>query len=225
MYHKKLGIFAREPRPGEVKTRLVPALSKGSACDLYIAFLSDLFSRLQKMSKLNMTVFYAGAPPERLKAMAPKHASLVEQSNGSLGDRMHAAFTLMLAGGGPAVIIGTDSPDIPTQYVKRAFAKLKHKDIVLGPAADGGYYLIGLRTPDARVFEGVRWSRRTTFADTLAAVERAGLSLATLPIWYDVDDDASLDVLKAMVRARKLAGRDRLRAIERAIEKIQSEDV
>jgi len=220
MYHKQLGIFAREPRAGEVKTRLAEALSPASACELYRAFLRDLFSRLRKLSKLNMAVFYAGGPPEQLRALAPKHASMVEQADGTLGDRLAQSFCFLLDRGKPAVIIGSDSPDIPVQYIKRAFVKLKHKDVVLGPAADGGYYLIGMRAPDARVFENVRWSERTAFTDTLVAVERAKLSLATLPMWYDVDDEASLHILKSMVHARKLAGRDRLRAIESALEKI-----
>lgn len=222
MHYNKLGIFAREPRPGEVKTRLAPPLSPESACNLYVAFLTDLFTRLRKISKLRMSLFYAGGPPEQLSILAPKHASLVAQAQGSLGDRLAAAFDHLLKSDGPAVVIGTDSPDIPVQYIKRAFTKLKHKDVVLGPAADGGYYLIGLRRSDPRVFENIRWSEPTVFAETLCAIESAGLSLATLPIWYDVDDEASLATLKSMVHARRLARRDRLHAIEAVLDNLDS---
>jgi rSAM/selenodomain-associated transferase 1 len=167
-----------------------------------------------------MSVFYAGGSPEQLTTLAPKHAALVAQVEGTLGDRLAAAFGHLLESDGPAVVIGTDSPDIPVQYIKRAFTKLKHKDVVLGPAADGGYYLIGMRKPDPRVFENIRWGESTVFADTLTAIENADLSLATLPIWYDVDDEASLATLKSMAQARRLERRDRLHAIETVLDKL-----
>lgn len=217
-YGKKLGIFCREPRPGEVKTRLTPPLSPVQACTLYEAFLRDLFGRLDKLKKIKPTVFYDGENPEKLKGLIPDRYRLTPQDGTDLGQRMLHAFEKMTgAENRAAVIIGSDSPDIPIQYIKRAFLKLKHKDVVLGPSFDGGYYLIGAKSPHAGLFEGVDWGTSGVFGQTVQRVRKLDLSLALLPMWYDVDTPDSVDLLRCMIKARRLEGSGLLPESEAAL--------
>lgn len=213
----------RCPVAGRVKTRLSPPLSPEQACDLYRAFLADLGRRLERPNKYSVTVFYEGGEPECLDGLVPARATLEPQRGAALGERLVSAFDHLLSAdalSGPAVVIGSDSPDLPLSTLKRAFRKLKHHDVALGPAADGGYYLVGLRQPQPALFDGISWGTDSVLAQTLAAVEREGLTLATLPLWYDVDSAAGLRALRESVAARRIEGRDRLVAIERALEAI-----
>jgi uncharacterized protein len=217
-YGKKLGIFCREPEPGKVKTRLTPPLSPEQACTLYEAFLQDLFRRLDKLKKIRPTVFYDGENPEKLIGLVSDRYTLTPQDGADLGERMLHAFEAMTGGEDrAAVIIGSDSPDIPIQYIKRAYIKLKHKDVVLGPSFDGGYYLIGARSPHAGLFERVGWGKSGVLGETLRRVRELGLSLALLPMWYDVDTPDSLDLLRCMIMARRLEGSGLLPESEAAL--------
>jgi rSAM/selenodomain-associated transferase 1 len=212
-YRKHIGIFAKTPRPGQVKTRLVPPLTAESACSLYESCVADLFRRVGKLKKMPVTVFYAG--DEKPEFELPPRARLLEQAGESLGDRLQNAFSQLLTDTDhQAIIIGSDSPDIPLPYIRRAFQKLRHRDVVLGPTFDGGYWLIGLRNPQPSLFKDIPWSTSDVMAATLAQVQRAELSLSLLPMWYDVDDDASLSLLRTNVTAQRLAGGDRLLALE-----------
>lgn len=220
-YPKKLGVFVRVPKPGEVKTRLTPPLSADQACELYRAFLQDLSHRLSKLKKIEMVVFYAGDNPAALEGLLPDRCSLIAQSGGTLGERLSNAFGELLATPGTsAAIIGSDSPDLPLSYIKRAFIKLKHKDVVLGPASDGGYYLIALRSVAGQLFDKIDWGTDTVFHDTLARVADSDLECSMLPLWYDVDSADSLGLLKNMVRARCVEKRDRLHNIEQVLAKL-----
>ena len=217
MPRNRLGVFVRSPVAGEVKTRLKPVASADQARDLYLAFLADLFERLRE-SKHRPVVFLAGERTPDLDSVLDPHWEVVAQVDGSLGDRLTAAFAhLLRVPGDRAVIIGSDSPDLPLPYLKRAFQALKHRDVVLGPAVDGGYYLIGLRQAAPALFRGVAWGTPTVFEQTLATIEREHLTLALAPPWYDVDDPASLRFFATLVRARRLAGAGRLRQCELAV--------
>jgi rSAM/selenodomain-associated transferase 1 len=217
---KRLGIFVRSPVAGEVKTRLVPPLDPSGARDLYAAFLGDLVARLRE-SKLVPTVFVSG-DRSALESRVPPRWPLVPQADGDLGARLSSAFAHLLdAPGARAVIIGSDSPDLPVAHIKRAFQRLKHRDVVLGPAADGGYYLVGLRRPAPALFEGISWGTPAVLAETADAIARAGLSLSLLPLWYDVDDARSLELLEGLCRARRVAGAPRFRETERALEALR----
>jgi rSAM/selenodomain-associated transferase 1 len=217
MPRNKLGVFVRVPVAGEVKTRLVPPLSPDTACELYRAFLADLFDRLQSV-KASINVFVAGEPVEEIAPLLPRPWKVVPQSDGDLGARMTGAFATLLGGtSGRAVLIGSDSPDLPLPFIKRAFQRLKHRDVVIGPAMDGGYYLIGLRAPAPALFEGVAWGTNRVLLQTVEIIQREKLTVSLLPLWYDVDDSQSLEVLRALCAARRLAGGVRLPHTERAL--------
>jgi rSAM/selenodomain-associated transferase 1 len=202
---------------GEVKTRLEPALSAEQARDVYVALIADFFARLQD-SNYRPTVFLSGERTRELDALIDSKQPVVAQIDGDLGARLTAAFAeLLRSPGDRAVIVGSDSPDLPLAYLKRAFRSLKHRDVVIGPAIDGGYYLIGLRAPAPALFRDVHWGTTNVFDDTLGAIERERLSLALLPPWYDVDDAASLRFLADLNRARRVARQHPLRHCERAL--------
>jgi hypothetical protein len=217
MHKNRLGIFVRSPVAGEVKTRLVPPLAPEAARELYVAMLRDLFDRIQQ-AKVLPTVFYSGERKADLESLVPPRWQVTAQRGEDLGARMAAAFEDLLAGGDTrAVLIGSDSPDLPLAHIRHAFQKLKHRDVVLGPAVDGGYYLIGLRTPAPRLFPGIPWGERTVLAETVERVAREKLTLALLPVWYDVDDPDSLELLRALCAARRTSGGLRLPHTERAL--------
>jgi hypothetical protein len=140
------------------------------------------------------------APPgarERFAAYTDG-AHLVAQPPGQLGTRLRAALKRGLSVGRRTVVIGTDSPTLPSSLLRDAFAYLDRADLVLGPAADGGYYLIGARTPPPpKLFSRIPWGTATVAAETISRARGAGLAVALLPRWYDVDDRTGLGRLLA----------------------------
>jgi hypothetical protein len=111
-------------------------------------------------------------------------------------------------GAGRVVLIGSDSPTLDPSHVVSAFLCLEHKDVVLGPATDGGYYLVGARVPVPELFADIPWSTPQVLARSVAALRAAGRSLAVLPPWYDVDTPESWDLLAGHLAALRLAGLD-----------------
>jgi rSAM/selenodomain-associated transferase 1 len=213
-------MFVRVPAAGAVKSRLVPPFSPDGSAKLYLAFLQDLTARLLR-TRLRPTIFVSGGTPADVAGLFPANWPALEQQGEALGERLAAAFEVLLQPpGSRAVVIGSDSPDLPLTHVKRAFRLLKHRDVVLGPAMDGGYYLLGLRANTPALFQDIPWGTAAVFARTVDAVRAAGLSLALTPPWYDVDDAASLDLLKSMCAARRVAGGERLVHVERTLEDI-----
>jgi uncharacterized protein len=213
----RLGVFVRSPVAGEVKTRLSPALDAAHARDLYAGFLADLAARLRG-SKYRPTFFLAGPRTPELEVLLDPTWPVVAQPDGTLRDRLTAAFgELLRTPGDRAVIIGSDSPDLPLPFLKRAFQLLKHREVVLGPAFDGGYYLVGLRRNAPAIFRDIHWGSSTVLEETLERIAREGLTLSLLPPWYDVDDPASLRFFATFNRARGMAGAERLPHSERAL--------
>jgi rSAM/selenodomain-associated transferase 1 len=224
-YLKKLGIFVKDPQEGDIKTRLVPPLSEGDACELYRAFLEDLFKRVQKLKKCSVTAFYSGASADPVREMLPKGWSLTPQRGNTPGERLQHAFEALLAEeGNYAVIIGSDSPDIPLLAIKRAYNKLKHKDVVLGPSADGGYYLIGLKQQFPALFEDVPWGEDSALRRALEIVASRNMNLSLLPLWYNVDTPQSLELLETMMLGKRIERSGRLHRTERVLLKLQPDN-
>jgi rSAM/selenodomain-associated transferase 1 len=193
--------MAKVPLAGEVKTRLCPPLTPVQAAALARCFLLDRLEQLRDVSEGDPLVAFA--PKERaaeMRGLAPAGTRLVPQEGADLGARMDRLLTDLLAEGfGGAIAVGTDTPTLPTAYVRRACAALRDEavDLVVGPAEDGGYYLIGLRAPAPALFTNMRWSTETVMADTLDRVRRLGLRHALLPTWFDVDRGEDLARLRA----------------------------
>lgn len=190
---RALGIFAKQPLPGAVKTRLCPPLSPTEAAELYRVSLEETVQRLAAGS-FTPVLFYAGDADYFRRSFAD--VALCPQGEGDLGARMERALQALLAAGcRGALLVGSDSPDLPLALLKAAFAALETKDAVVSPALDGGYVLIGERRHHPELFRGIAWSSDQVLALTRQRAAAAGISLAELPGWEDVDDLPSLRAL------------------------------
>lgn len=192
--------MAKAPRPGEVKTRLAPALGAGPAAGLYRCFLLDAIEQVRALAPASAVVAYAPADGRgEIEQLAPGF-TLVPQEGADLGARLANLFGYLLAKDhDAALVVGSDVPTLPAAFLKRALDLVAAPavDVVLGPSEDGGYYLIGLRALRRDLFEGITWSTPGVLAATLARAEAAGLGTACLPPWLDVDTPEDLDRLKA----------------------------
>lgn len=183
---RALAIFAKTPLPGRVKTRLSPPLSLRKAADLYRCMLLDTIARVGAIDA-DTVIFHEGNR-EFFREAAPD-ATLIHQHGGGLGMRLERAFDELGAMGyGARVVIGTDAPDLPLQYIGEAFARLEAgADAVFGPAADGGYYLVAVRGSYGELFQEIPWSGEQVLEKSLKQAENSNLSVSLLPRWYDVD--------------------------------------
>jgi len=208
----RLGVFAKQPIPGRVKTRLTPPLSSAEAAELYLVSLRETLERCEAAG-LAPVLFYSGER-DYFRTAFPE-IELVPQVSGDLGVRMTAALQFMLRksaclGG---VLIGSDSPDLPLDYLREAMAALAVHDCVVAPAADGGYVLIGMRHLCGELFKRIPWSSSGVLEATRRRAERIGLSYHEISAWDDVDDLHSLHRLlkrsplskTAQFAARRLA--------------------
>ncbi len=179
-------IFARAPRYGASKTRLAREIGAGEALRFYRSTLNGVVRRLARDGRFDVVL---AVTPDGVREGWPMGLSLIKQGGGDLGRRMVCA--LRQAGTRPAVVIGSDIPDVTSAHVQAAFAALGQAPTVLGPARDGGYWLIGARHPlglARGVLDGVRWSSPHTMWDT---VERLGdVAVLDMPL-DDVDDGAA----------------------------------
>lgn len=196
-----LGIFARHPVPGRVKTRLARDTGDEAAAAIYAAFVETLLARTHSVTDRRVIAYDldTDAAREWFTARAGGIAdALWPQPPGTLTEKLRAFASEWHAGPNTrTVIIGTDSPTLPMESIDAAFEKLERCDVVLGPAMDGGYYLIGLRVLALQVFDGIEWSSERVLEQTVAQVRRLGLSLGLLPPWYDVDTLESLRFLRS----------------------------
>jgi hypothetical protein len=195
-------VVAKRPDPGETKTRLAPPLAPAQAARLYEAFLLDTLDLVRAVPQARPFLAYLPASErDYFRALAPDF-TLLCQRGPDLGARLDNALSDCLGSGfARAVIMNSDSPTLPAEYLRRAFAALAEADGVLGPADDGGYYLIGLRRPAPRLLREVQMSTSTAARDTLRLAAAEGLEMAELPAWYDVDTPADLDRLRAELAA------------------------
>ena len=203
-------VMCKAPFAAEVKTRLTPFLTAEKAADLAGCFAIDAARKAQNICD-NTIIAFSGEK-NLLKTILPQNLIWTRQKGADLGERMHNAlmfaFERKLS---PLVVIGTDSPTLPKEFIENATKILEQNraDTVLGKTDDGGYYLIGLNQPDRRIFQNVRWSSPETFLQTAQNIESLKLRLKTLSVWYDVDTPEDLRRLKTEIennpQARELA--------------------
>ncbi len=208
-----LAVMAKAPRPGTVKTRLSPPLTPQQATDLSVCFLRDTAENIASLAAgggAGALVAYTPVGEETaFEALLPEGFALIAQRGDGFGERLLAAAQDILGCGyGSVCLIDADSPTVPRAAFEQAVAELARPGdrIVVGPAADGGYYLIGMKQAHPWLFDGVRWSTDTVRADTRERAATAGIEVVELPMWYDVDDGAMLDLLKAELLAGMAPG-------------------
>jgi rSAM/selenodomain-associated transferase 1 len=184
-------IFTKPARPGLVKTRLIGDLNADQAAQLHAAFLADLLDRLSA-GTFSVRVLWALSPDEPLpESDFPAH----RQTGDDLGERLFRGLEAALNDSELAAAIGSDHPDLSVSRVEEAFDKLlRGAEIVLGPAADGGYYLIAVRkhSLDEELFRAIPWSTAEVFETTLRRCQKLGLRVETLAQAADVDTPEDL---------------------------------
>ena len=190
--------MTKVPVAGNVKTRLQPHLTAEQCATLAACFLSDTVS---KVESLQIPLIIAFAPVEQrqnLLKILPEEQILVEQTGANLGEKMFNAFQFAFSQNIDAVVmIGTDSPTFPAEFLELAFDFLEAKtDAVLGKSEDGGFYLIGLRKIHKRIFENVEWSSPKVFEQTTRNIEQLKINLQLIPEWFDVDSPDDLRRLR-----------------------------
>ncbi len=196
---RALIVFARSPVTGKVKTRLTRLLTFEEAADLYRAFLHDALVQYTTLN-VDVRLYWANSAPPQI----PCYGTSVHRQEGSdLGARMRHAFEQTRdAGYERIVIIGTDHPTLPSEYIRDAFSALGGQPaIAIGPTEDGGYYLLGMAPLFETLFSGIAFSQPDVFVETLKRARRTNARVTILPIWYDVDRPADL---KRLVAARDL---------------------
>jgi uncharacterized protein len=199
-----LAVMAKAPRAGNVKTRLAPPLTLDQSAAINICFLRDTTDNIAAVAASGSAagiVSYTPIGDESLfDNLLPSDFALIPQRGDGFGERLLAtAHDLLSCGYGSVCLIDSDSPTVPAAAFEQAVAELARPGdrIVLGPAHDGGYYLIGLKHAHSELFANITWSTSTVFAETIAAAQAANLETVILPLWYDVDDAATLDILTA----------------------------
>lgn len=191
-----LGLMAKAPLEGEVKTRLVPPLTSREAAALNICFLRDMAANINSIEEASGLVVYTPAGSESAFAgVLPEGFSFLAQRGAHLGERLcNATDDLLRQGYGAVCLINSDSPTLPRSILIRALQSLaKDGDrVVLGAAEDGGYYLIGLKHAHRNLFNEIAWSTSDVLARTRQRAAEIDLPVELLPPWYDVDDAATL---------------------------------
>jgi len=197
---RALIVFVKAPISGDVKTRLIPYLTGAEAADLYKCFVMDVFRNISKVTK-SIQVRVAYQPHSKAADLSwlglKNPPELFKQEGRSLGERLIHAFGVAFGRGAQhVVIIGSDSPTLHPEYIDRAFDSLHDADVVLGPAHDGGYYLLGLSRPCLKLFEDVSWSSDQVFERTNQNAQALGYTLRILPSHYDID---TIDDVKTLI--------------------------
>lgn len=198
---ERLIVFTRYPESGKTKTRLISALGADGAAQLQQQMTEHTIAQVRSLAvhhPLSIEVRYSGGDRPLMQTWLGSDLSYQPQSNGDLGTRMaHGFQTAFIDQVERVVTIGTDCPDLDAPRMAHAFSALCQHDMVLGPATDGGYYLIGLRRFVPELFVGVAWGTETVFEQTLAIAQALCLSIACLEPLTDVDRPDDLKLIAA----------------------------
>jgi rSAM/selenodomain-associated transferase 1 len=203
------GIMCKAPVPGRTKTRLAAAIGPEQAAELSACFLRDIAATIEaipdRVGRKGYGVYAPAGAEAALRTILPPSFGLMLQADAEFGRVLYGAVQGLLAAGHDCVmLVNSDGPTLPVSYLVEAIALLRRPDdrMVLGPAADGGYYLIGLKAAHARLFRDIPWGTDAVARLTLERASEIGLEAVLLPEWYDVDDAESLGWLR-----QELAGR------------------
>jgi rSAM/selenodomain-associated transferase 1 len=204
--------MAKASLAGTVKTRLVPPLTHEEAAEFNTCCLTDIAANIvaaaQQVPIQGFAAYYPMGSERFFDDLLPADFRLLPPREPTIGRSLfHAARDLFAAGSSSVCLVNADSPTLPTEFLVEAARRLQEPGdrIVLGPAADGGYYLIGLKQFYRRLFEEIDWSTERVFRQTLARASEIGVAVAPLPEWYDVDDEATLAMLAREIGPCRLA--------------------
>lgn len=203
-----LGIYAKQPLPGKCKTRLCPPLTQEQAAQLYRCSLLETVSRMHAGCGYDLAICYIGERSWFEQAFPG--VRLMPQRGDDLGARMADSLAGFLRQGyRQAALIGSDAPDLPIELVEQAFSALQQAEVVLAPAIDGGYVLIGESVHRPELFDAIQWSTGEVLAETLRRIEQYSIKAVQLSCWEDLDDLPSLR--KFLTRSPKTRTAEHLR--------------
>jgi rSAM/selenodomain-associated transferase 1 len=200
----RLLVFTRVPRAGQVKTRLIPQLGAQGAADFHARLIHHCLQTVSRAGLCPVELWCAPSCHDPFFQNCREYygVELYDQTQGELGERMHAALGSALARAESAVLIGTDIPSIEAADLDEAFQALQQgKDAVVGPARDGGYYLVGLKRPSRRLFEGIPWGTSTVFQETVNRLQRLDMGWLRLREHADVDTPEDYQRLPEAIRS------------------------
>lgn len=206
-----IAIMCKTPIAGASKTRLSPPLRPEECALLSGCFIKDLSNTIQATASPGGIVPYAVYTPagseQALKQLLPSDCRLALQTEGDFGVRLLQGIRDLLgAGHAGAILVNSDSPTLPEEILLQAADAVRRGDnVTLSPALDGGYTLIGLSRPHARLFEDIPWSTGDVYRLTLERAREIGLAVETVPGWYDVDDASSLQMLEDELSGHQLS--------------------
>ncbi|MBG1262343.1 TIGR04282 family arsenosugar biosynthesis glycosyltransferase [Nostoc commune] len=191
-------IFTRYPEPGKTKTRLIPTLGTVGAANLQREMTEHTIFQVQELQKaidISMEVRFAGGDSQLMQDWLGLDLVYQSQGEGDLGSRMaRSLFEAFESDATKVIIIGTDCPGVNAQILETAFEKLYTSDLVIGPAIDGGYYLIGLRQPIPELFVNIEWGTAQVFQKTVDIAQKLNLSSVNLSPLADVDRPEDLPI-------------------------------
>ena len=190
MNDRCLLFFVKYPEKGKVKSRLASVIGDKPAANLYRDFITQMLSTLKRGDFPFYICFYPKNALKGLREWLGGQYQYIPQKGKDLGERMRNGFIgAFEIGFRRVVLIGSDIPDLPLEFVEEAFTSLKKKDAVIGPALDGGYYLIGFKdkTFSPQVFEGMAWGTETVFGETMNILKKLMQNVHTLPYRRDID--------------------------------------
>jgi rSAM/selenodomain-associated transferase 1 len=198
-----IGIMCKVPRPGHTKSRLAAKIGAEVAADLSACFLRDVATAIEavpeQVGRRGYAVYAPAGAEAELRRLFPPTFGLLLQAAAEFGNVLFGAIRDLLAAGHDSVLlVNGDSPTLPPSYLVQALSVLRQPGdrMVLGPASDGGYYLIGAKTPHRHVFAEIRWGTDTVARCTLDRAAEIGLPASLLPEWYDIDDLKTLAWLR-----------------------------
>jgi uncharacterized protein len=206
-----IGIICKAPLPGRSKTRLASAIGDDAASQLSACFLRDVAAAIdavpESLGHRGYGVYAPSGTEQIMRELLPGNFGLLLQAGNDLGEVLiGATLRLLDAGHDCVLLVNGDSPTLPTRYLVQAIDALRAPGdrMVLGPASDGGYYLIGLKYPHRHLFTRIAWGTETVARSTCERAVEIGVATTLLPEWYDIDDVETLRWLQ-----EELAGRSR----------------
>lgn len=201
-----IGIFCKTPAPGSSKTRLSPPLRPEECAALSACFIRDIAATIDEVAQDGGVTGYAVYTPAgsetALRALLPPGFRLLLQREGEFGARLSAATRELLEHHRGAILVNADSPTLPAAILRAAVEATRGGGVVLSPALDGGYTLIGLSRLHERLFADIPWSTPQVHRCTVERAAEIGVPVVNVPGWYDVDDAASLALLEAELSGR-----------------------
>lgn len=203
--NNSLVIIFRTPEYGKVKKRLASETGDERAFSIYKKMLLTTIEKVLPLDNVDIYGFYDGKFPEDI-ALSYKKIILIPQKGKDLGEKLYnAASYLYEKGYRKIILIGSDSPDLPLEYISEAFLRLNSFDVIIGPSEDGGYYLIGMKKPLSFLFQNIPWGSPRVLEGTISILKKHNIPFSLLPEWYDIDN---LETLKRYNKAIAAGDRD-----------------